>query len=51
SLMPNFPAPVLPIGELVEVDALDGLEWKLDQPQFEMTPEGWLVLEGRMTPQ
>jgi hypothetical protein len=51
SLMPNFPAPVLPIGELADVDALDGLEWELDQPQFEMTQDGWLVLEGRMTPQ
>jgi len=49
SLMPSFPAPVLPIGELADVDALDGLEWELDQPQFEMTSEGWLVLEGRMT--
>jgi hypothetical protein len=50
SLLPAFPAPELPIGEMLDVAAVQDLVWELDDAQVAVEPTGWLVLQGRMLP-
>ena len=49
--MPAFPAPDLPIGEMLDVPAVDDLVWTLGDVEVRVEPSGWLVLEGAMVPQ
>jgi len=49
SAFPSFPAPAIPLGEFIDVDALDGVEWNLADLEHEMREDGWVVLRGGVT--
>jgi hypothetical protein len=46
-LFPSFPAPEIPIGEMMAIDALEGVVLGVEDFAAESTDEGWLVVTGR----
>ncbi len=47
--MPGIAVPALELGELSDMDALQGVSLQFRDPEISMTAEGWIALEGEFT--
>jgi len=50
-LVPTIPIPTVPMGELMDIPAAEGLEVGVTQPEMEFTEAGWLLLRADLTVQ
>lgn len=48
SLFPSFPAPEIPVGEMMDVDALSGVVMELEDVAATMDEGRWIVVTGRL---
>lgn len=47
-LMPAFPVPTIPVGEMFDTPELAGVEWSIDDMELSTTESGWMELTGRV---
>jgi len=50
-LVPNIPIPTIPMGELVDIPAAEGLEIGVVEPEMEFSEAGWLLLRADLAVQ
>jgi hypothetical protein len=48
-LVPTIPIPTVPMGQLVDIPAVQGLEIGLTNPEMSFTEAGWLLLRADLT--
>jgi hypothetical protein len=48
-LVPTIPIPTVPVGELLDIPAAEGLEIGLTNPEMSFTEAGWLLLRADLT--
>jgi hypothetical protein len=47
-LVPSIPIPTIPLSNFVDVDAIDGLELVIGDPEMYFSDEGWLLLQAEL---
>ena len=47
-LVPRIPIPTIPMGELIDIPAAEGLEVGIVDPEMEFTEAGWMLLRANL---